>query len=405
MAIRWDEFPHHEIRLKIYARLAHNGMGSSDEDSLRHILRRRLASLDTDDHRRFVELEARSFVEHLRCTRDVYREFVESKGCRPVLEAQWVVLRCAVFPTAIAILRQGVTDYARLSRVPGSDLSLLFGILTRTCYQSVGDGMRLLCPPDLDDETAATADELQSLGELVREDSLLWFRDIRDDGAIGQPFGGGPFSTDDAITIHNSFAVCGLRAGFTLPEWVTKRKKLWLSRAAWTEGLCSLFGAVQEELMSQWHALPSDSLMHEFKLGDQHSGPRSIIVPSMKPAEEAEKRRPGRKPRLPQEFVVFAGRLWRKASSNNATRVSDDRLQQIASALDAAGYLPPAELLEGNCARELKAYNSRNSNSKTGPVRTWSRLISLGDKDLLRGMRRLLYRCARKLDNGHLSGN
>jgi hypothetical protein len=217
------------------------GVGRSAEDSLQHILRRQLGSLDTQDHRRFVELEARRLVEHLRCTRDVYQEFVESKGCRPLLEAQWVVLRCAVFPTAIAILRPKVTDYAKLTRVSARDLSLLFGILTRTCYQNVGDGLGLLCPPNLDDETAATDQELQSLGKLVHEDSLLWFRDIRDGGAVGHPLGGGPFSADDAIAIRNSFVVCGLRTEISLSEWVTLREKLWNSLAPWTEGLCGFF--------------------------------------------------------------------------------------------------------------------------------------------------------------------
>ena len=58
--------------------------------------------------------------------------------------------------------------------------------------------------------------------------------------------------------------------------------------------------------------------------------------------------------------------------------------------------------------RELpsEAFNSRNSNSKLGPITTWSKLISCRDKDLLRGMRRLLYRCAEKLNDGRLlSGN
>jgi hypothetical protein len=117
------------------------------------------------------------------------------------------------------------------------------------------------------------------------------------------------------------------------------------------------------------------------------------------------RRKPGRIPRVAQAFVVCAGTLWRKAMSDSHSRVPDDRLEQIASALDAAGHLPPSALLEGKFAQELKAFNSRNSNSKTGPVKTWSRLISLGDKDLLRGMRRLLSRCARKFDKGHLSGN
>jgi hypothetical protein len=185
-----------------------------------------------------------------------------------------------VFPTAIAILRQKVTDYAKLTRVRGRDLSLLFGILTRTCYQNGGDGFGLLCPPDLDDETAATDEELQSLGKLVHEDSLLWFRDIRDGGAVGHPSGGGPFSTDDAITIRNSFAVCGLRAEISLPEWVALREKLWNLHAPWTEGLCSLFGSVQEELLAQWRALPSDSLMHELTMKEQPSAFQPVVVPT-----------------------------------------------------------------------------------------------------------------------------
>ena len=86
--------------------------------------------------------------------------------------------------------------------------------------------------------------------------------------------------------------------------------------------------------------------------------------------------------------------------------MSDDQLGQIASALDAAGHLPPSAHLEGKCAQELKAFNSRNSKSKVGSVKTWSQLISHGDKDYLRGMRRLLSRCAEKSNGGHpLSGN
>ena len=117
------------------------------------------------------------------------------------------------------------------------------------------------------------------------------------------------------------------------------------------------------------------------------------------------RKKPGRGPKLPQPFVVFAGTLWRKAISDSSPRVSGDQLQGIASVLDAAGHLPPAAHLEGRHAEELRAFNSRNSKSKIGPIKTWSQLISLGDKDHLRGMRRLLSRCAKKLDDDHLSGN
>jgi hypothetical protein len=114
-------------------------------------------------------------------------------------------------------------------------------------------------------------------------------------------------------------------------------------------------------------------------------------------------RKPGRSPKLPQAFVVCAGRLWRGAISDSHTKVSSDQLRQIASALDAAGHSPPSSYLEGRYARDLKDFNSRNSNSKIGPLKTWSKLVSHGDKDHLQGMRRLLSRCAEKVDEDHPS--
>lgn len=416
MAIRWDEFPHQRIRLEIYARLGRNDVARSSEDSLRHILLRRLPSLRTEDHQRYIELEARSLVEHLRSTRDAYREFVESQGCRPVLEAQWVVLCFAVLPTAISILRQRVIDYAKLTRVLGRDLSLLFGVVSRSCYRDSGEGIALLGMPDLEDKTPATDEELGSLGRCVDGDGLLIFEDIREEGgAVFRLHGGGPFSVDDYRSILTSFELAGLRIGVNVPEWIEMRERLWHLRAPWTEGLCDLFTSVQEELMSQWRALPPDSLVHEFKLSQQASEFRSIVVPARErtPAEEAvreslnapsnpRKRKPGRRPRVPVEFVVCAGALWRKAISSAGNNVPDVQLREIAVALDEAGHFPPAEYLEGKCAQEIKYFNSRNSNSKVGPVLTWSELVSRGDKDHVRGMRKLLSRCSRR----HLlSGN
>ncbi len=222
MVIRWDEFPHKRIRWEIYARLVRNNVARSNEDSLRRILLRRLPSLDTEDHRRYIELEARSLVEHLRVTRDVYREFVESQGCRPVLEAQWVVLRFAVFPTAISILRGKVTEYAKLTKVQRRDLSLLFGVVTRTC-EMASEGLALLRPPDLEDESAATDEDLESLSRLVDEDSLLIFKDIRDEGGgVVRLVGGGPFSIDDQRSILNSFGLGALRLGYSPPRTVRR---------------------------------------------------------------------------------------------------------------------------------------------------------------------------------------
>jgi hypothetical protein len=115
----------------------------------------------------------------------------------------------------------------------------------------------------------------------------------------------------------------------------------------------------------------------------------------------SNRRKPGRSPKLAQTFVFSAGALWQKAISGSPTRVSSDQLRQIASALDAGGHVPPSSYLEGKYARELKDFNRRNSNSKIGPLKTWSQLVSHGDKDHLQGMRRLLSRCAEKVDEDH----
>lgn len=117
-------------------------------------------------------------------------------------------------------------------------------------------------------------------------------------------------------------------------------------------------------------------------------------------------RKPGRPPRLDRSFVECAGALWQKVISDGHCSVPIDKLRQIATALDSCNYLPPSAYLERKYEKELKAFNSRNSNSKIGPIKTWSDLVSRGDKDLLRGMRRLLSRCAEKVDDGHPpSGN
>jgi|ERR1039458_4761268 hypothetical protein len=89
-------------------------------------------------------------------------------------------------------------------------------------------------------------------------------------------------------------------------------------------------------------------------------------------------RKPGRPPRLDRSFVECAGALWQKVISDGHSKVPVDKLRQLASALDAACYLPPSAYLERKYEKELKAFNSRNSNSKIGPIKTWSELVSRG---------------------------
>jgi hypothetical protein len=108
-------------------------------------------------------------------------------------------------------------------------------------------------------------------------------------------------------------------------------------------------------------------------------------------------RRPGRRSTRSEAFVVCAGTLWQRAIRESGSHASVDRLREIALALDAAGYLPPANYLEGKYAKEVKDFNSCNSHSKIGPLRTWSQLVAHGDKDHIQGMRRTLARCAEKV--------
>ena len=101
--------------------------------------------------------------------------------------------------------------------------------------------------------------------------------------------------------------------------------------------------------------------------------------------------------RLPPEFVTVAGQLWGNAErKNRVARVSKEQLERIAHELDTRGYIPPKNFLEKRFADEVKAFNSRNANSKTGAIMTWSDLVSTGDKDHVRGMRKLLSRCSKK---------
>ncbi len=378
MAIRWDEIPHNEIRLKIYARLDESAVARSAKDSLRHILRRRLGTLGADDHRRFIELEAHDLISHLRCTRDAYREFVDKHKCQPVLEAYWVVLRCAVFPTAIAALQGTVVNYLKLTRVPAGHLSLLFGIRTRACYRDRSDEspFGMYVSPDINDQTPATDDELQAVGNLIDDNTLLMFRDIRDGGAVGYLLGGGPFAVDDTLAIRRSWEICGLLQHVTLLDWLKLRKKLWHVCAPWTDGLSNLFGCVQEELLCQWKALPLDSRVNERKLLQLMSDFGEIAVP-------VEARLPLRleRGRDCEELAKELATIWHKRTRSGLTiaeikeECSSFRIWkrvEVLSPEDQDAFVRPGTWGSGYSNLLLgKLYASTRRNVAPGTINTW----------------------------------
>jgi hypothetical protein len=285
VAIHWKDFPHKEILSDIHSRLNQNSVERSADDSLQHILRRRLRFLVPAEHAQFIQLESRRIFERLRCTRDAYRAFTDAHGCSPASEAYWVILRFAVLPTAIATLKQSVADYVGLTRVAGADLSLVFGIPTEACHLP-----RLDRKPgrfDLDDRTPATYTEIQGLAALVNEDTLLWLEDHR----VGHPYGDGPFAPDDTFSTTNSWVLCGMPGQVTLTDWMPDRQKLWRARAPWTEGLMTLFTCVRDELMSQCFALSPDGEVQERRRNRQPSEFESVTVPE--PVNEFVKDRSG----------------------------------------------------------------------------------------------------------------
>jgi hypothetical protein len=111
---------------------------------------------------------------------------------------------------------------------------------------------------------------------------------------------------------------------------------------------------------------------------------------------QADSKKPGRRPKRPREFVDLAGNLWLKRDKAEAKIT---QLRKIAAELDQ-DWIPPDRYLEGEWATELRTYNSRNSHSKAGPVKTWSDLVAFPNKHrLLRGMVKLLSRCAGLVKN------
>jgi hypothetical protein len=109
-------------------------------------------------------------------------------------------------------------------------------------------------------------------------------------------------------------------------------------------------------------------------------------------------KKPGRARTRPPEFVNVAANLWIQAiQQSDQTKVTAEQMKLIALSLDEQGYVPPAKYLERKAANELREFNSKNSRSEVGPIQTWSRLVAVGDKDHIQGMRRLLSRCAETL--------
>jgi hypothetical protein len=138
------------------------------------------------------------------------------------------------------------------------------------------------------------------------------------------------------------------------------------------------------------HDLADKRFLREQRLRSQKEQANSTSSLDIKPHAPV---RTGRRAKRDEGFTILAGSLWRDAKGSSS-RVSTDALEHIAAEFDRRGYVPPAIYLEKKVAESVKLYNRNHSNSKQGSIKTWADLVRIGDKDHLRGMRRLLSRCA-----------
>lgn len=91
---------------------------------------------------------------------------------------------------------------------------------------------------------------------------------------------------------------------------------------------------------------------------DLNRQPVAGSVQSVSANDKRNRTKPGPRPIRSESFVVCAGTMWQKAISEDR-RVSRAQLAHIASKLDAAKHLPPADYLEDRYAQEVTATLTR----------------------------------------------
>jgi hypothetical protein len=242
LPIPWADVPHQELWQCVLNAMAFGSHARSHEDSVRYVLKRRLAKLDPTDHARYVELECQKIVETLRVVRDQYRTHLEKEGCKPIAEMYWVVFRLAVIPYAVKMLRETASDYIVVSGVDSIAWRTLY------CY-SPGIQVPLSNEPSDTKPAEIDREELvrDAIAGLVLEDT---FEEV---------ITGGPFGRDGQLHLGMQMPSVEFSIGqMTLMETIKLRQELWDVCRPWTEGLARMFDAAQEEVLCQNATLPTD---------------------------------------------------------------------------------------------------------------------------------------------------
>jgi hypothetical protein len=246
--IRWDEILHREIYARALENMSLGSRTRASEDSLKHVLKRRLYRLDPADHLRYVELECARIVETLRMVRDEYRVYLEERGCAPLAEMYWVVLRCGVMDWAVILLRSAAFKYIGHCHLKTEIWDRLFNVLGPFSHWFPNEG-----------ESTPIPSIVKSDEGLIRTIKALLPQGVFDLVRTGGPFGRDA-QYDLAMGVPEPTFVLGQE---TFLDAVRRRQALWDNGYPWTEGLARMFDAAQEEISSQWEALGKDARQAE----------------------------------------------------------------------------------------------------------------------------------------------
>jgi hypothetical protein len=238
-AIRWTDLPHDMLWQRSLLSMSSGSRERAYDDSVKHVLMRRLPKLVPSDHFRFIELECARIVELLRAVRDEYRAFLEKRGCKPITEMYWVVFRFGVIPYAVKILRATIFDYIVCARIDHVSWERLFGMWL---LPGLSQSPRLH-PKEIPWEVSAKG----IINNLIHEQA---FSEVLNGGLFGR--------AGQSIIGRMRPWPAVLLGQMTFVEHIEMRQELWDSSCPWTEGLARLFDVSQEELFFQARGLTED---------------------------------------------------------------------------------------------------------------------------------------------------
>ena len=202
---------------------------------------------DPSDHIRYIEIESAQIVETLRHLRDEYRTYFEERGCNPIAEMYWVVVRHGVKDWAIMALRAAAVEYIAASHVDSAKWKTLYEF--SNLYEDVFP---------LGKVPAIMLDPIEKLTKTIS--GLL------QQTAFDQISDGGPFGRQYQMYLAQSLpGAAFLKGRESFSAAVTRRQATWDDAKPWSEGLATLFEVTQQEILAQFHALGEEAKEAELR--------------------------------------------------------------------------------------------------------------------------------------------